>query len=110
MAAARYWLYLLRCSDGSLYCGIARDVDARLAQHRAGTGARYTRGRGPLEVVLRRRCATKSMALRLEYAVKQLTPRGKAALVEDRAALGRIARQLGPKPTPKPTPKPKPKP
>ena len=87
-------------------------VMATLAALRARrpAGARYTRGRGPLHVVLRRRCATKSMALRLEYAVKQLTPRAKAALVEDRAALGRIARQLGPKPKPKPTPKPTPKP
>ncbi|HET8715147.1 MAG TPA: GIY-YIG nuclease family protein [Holophagaceae bacterium] len=44
-------VYLLRCGDGTLYCGIARDAEARLAQHQAGKGAKYTRGRGPLKLV-----------------------------------------------------------
>lgn len=77
-----WFVYLLRCGDGSIYCGIARDVEARLAQHAAGKGARYTRGRGPLAVCAVRRCATKGNALRLELAVKRLPRTEKERLVE----------------------------
>ena len=68
-------LYILRCGDGSLYTGIALDVQARLAQHRDGTGAKYTRGRGPLELVYEETCGTHSEALKREHEVKSL-PRG----------------------------------
>jgi putative endonuclease len=68
----RWFVYLARCADGSLYCGVAKDVAARLAQHDAGKGARYTRGRGPLALVAKRRCASHGEALRLELAVKAL--------------------------------------
>jgi putative endonuclease len=81
-----YWVYLLRCADGSLYCGITNDVAARLAAHQAGKGARYTRGRGPLELVIKRRCADKGLALRLEYAIKQLERAEKLALTRARLA------------------------
>jgi putative endonuclease len=84
-------VYLLRCADDTLYCGITNDVAARLAAHSAGTGARYTRGRGPLELVLKRRCRDKGSALRLEYKIKQLDRRAK--LVLDRAALAKLARR-----------------
>jgi putative endonuclease len=87
-----YYVYLLRCADDSLYCGITNDVAARLAAHTAGTGARYTRGRGPLELVIARRCADKGRALRLEHAIKQLDRRAKLAL--DRAGIARLARRL----------------
>jgi predicted GIY-YIG superfamily endonuclease len=90
----RWWLYLLRCGDGSLYCGVARDVAARLAQHEAGRGAKYTRGRGPLSLVLSRRCADHGTALRLEHAVKQLARAEKEALVANRGALPRLARRV----------------
>ncbi len=76
-----WFVYLARCADGSLYCGIARDVAERLAAHDAGKGARYTRGRGPLVALAVRRCRSKGFALSLEHAVKQL-PR------EDKLALG----------------------
>ena len=89
--ANRYYVYLLRCADDTLYCGITNDVEARLAAHEAGTGARYTRGRGPLELVLTRRCRDKGSALRLEYKIKQLDRRAKLAL--DRAALTKLARR-----------------
>jgi len=46
-----WYVYILRCGDGTLYTGITDDVDRRLAAHRAGRGAKYTRGRGPLELV-----------------------------------------------------------
>lgn len=87
-----YYVYLLRCGDDSIYCGITDDVAARLAAHRAGKGAKYTRGRGPLELVLARRCADKGFALRLEYAIKQLARAEKLAL--DRARLARLARVI----------------
>ncbi|MBX3156130.1 MAG: GIY-YIG nuclease family protein [Deltaproteobacteria bacterium] len=77
--ADTWYVYLARCADGTLYCGIARDVAARIAQHDAGTGARYTRGRGPLTVLVVQRCRSKGRALRLEYAVKQLPREHKLA-------------------------------
>lgn len=81
-AAAGPWsVYLARCADGTLYCGIARDVAERIAAHDAGTGAKYTHGRGPLAVLLVRRCRDKGAALRLEHAIKQLTREAKLALV-----------------------------
>lgn len=87
-----WYVYLVRCADDSLYCGIARDVAARIAEHDAGTGARYTRGRGPLALVLARRCADKGTALRLEYAIKQLSRAAKAQLADDPRGLARLAR------------------
>lgn len=77
-----WFVYVARCADRTLYCGIARDVAARIAKHDAGTGAKYTRGRGPLAVLLVRRCRTKPMALRVEHEVKQLSRLQKEALVE----------------------------
>jgi len=76
-----WYVYVARCADDSLYCGIATDVASRIAAHDAGKGARYTRGRGPLTVLLTRRCRTKGGALRVEYAFKQLTRSEKQALV-----------------------------
>ncbi len=73
-------LYLLRCGDGTLYCGIAVDVAARLAQHEAGKGAKYTRGRAPLELVYEEPCTNRSAALRRERAVKALSRAQKLAL------------------------------
>ncbi len=75
-----WWVYLLRCSDGTLYCGIALDVAARLKQHEEGKGAKYTRGRGPLDLVYREACASKPAALRRERAIKRLPRARKAAL------------------------------
>ncbi len=89
-----WFVYLARCADDTLYCGIARDVAARIAQHDAGKGARYTRGRGPLAVVLVRRCRDKSRALRLEHAIKQLTPGAKRALVDEPQRLAHMGRPL----------------
>ena len=87
-----YYVYLLRCGDDSLYCGITNDVAARVAAHAAGKGARYTRGRGPLELVLARRCRDKGTALRLEHAIKQLPRPTKLAL--DREQISRLARRV----------------
>ena len=75
------WVYILRCGDGTLYTGIALDVEARLAQHRAGTGARYTRGRAPLELVHQEPAATRAAATRREAAIKRLSRGGKLELI-----------------------------
>jgi len=74
-------VYIARCSDGSLYTGVARDVLQRIAAHNAGRGARYTRGRGPLAVCAKRRCNSQGDALRLEWAVKRLARPEKEALL-----------------------------
>ena len=79
-----WFVYVVRCGDGSLYTGIARDVEARIAVHEAGRGARYTRGRGPLSVCAQRRCASKGDALRLEFAVKRLPRPDKETLLAGR--------------------------
>ncbi len=81
-----YWLYILRCGDGTLYTGTTDDVERRLAAHRSGKGAKYTRGRGPLEVVYREACADRSAALKREWAVKQLSREEKLKLIESGAA------------------------
>lgn len=80
----RWWVYLARCADGSLYTGIARDVAERIAAHDAGKGAKYTRGRGPLEVCAVRRCGSKGEALSLEMAVKALARPAKESLTRPR--------------------------
>jgi len=89
-----WYVYVARCADGTLYCGIARDVAVRIAAHDAGTGARYTRGRGPLRVMLVRRCRDKGRALRLEYSIKQLSRAEKEALVVAPAQVDRLVRKL----------------
>ena len=76
-----WYVYILRCGDNTLYTGITDDVDRRLAAHRAGKGAKYTRGRGPLELAYQEEQPDKSAALRREYAVKQLSRGGKLALI-----------------------------
>lgn len=79
---ATWYLYILRCGDGSLYTGITNDVMRRLEAHRSGRGAKYTRGRGPLELVYRETCGTYSDALKREREVKKL-PREKKIRLAD---------------------------
>ena len=80
-------LYILRCGDGTLYTGIARDADKRLAMHRSGKGAKYTRGRGPLTLCYREVCPDHGTALRREYAVKQLPREEKELLIKSGSPL-----------------------
>lgn len=85
----RAWqVYVLRCGDGTLYTGIARDADKRLAQHRAGKGARYTRGRGPLSMAYLEEVATHGEALRREAAIRRLGRAGKEALIKGGSVTG----------------------
>lgn len=79
---ANTWkLYILRCGDGSLYTGITTDVEKRLAAHRLGRGAKYTRGRGPLELVYTEECGDHSAALKRELEIKALTREEKQNLI-----------------------------
>ncbi|MCC6740353.1 MAG: GIY-YIG nuclease family protein [Planctomycetia bacterium] len=64
-------VYLLRCSDDTLYTGIARDLARRVAQHDSGRGAKYTRGRGPVSVLWTERKRTQGAALRREAEIKR---------------------------------------
>jgi len=75
------FVYLLRCGDGTLYCGWTNDLAARLAAHSAGTGARYTRGRRPVTIAAAWQAPDRSAAMRLEAAVKRLTRQKKEELV-----------------------------
>jgi putative endonuclease len=93
MVAKGWFVYLARCSDGTIYTGIARDVAARMTAHNAGRGARYTRGRGPLALCAVRRCTSQSEALRLELAVKKLSRAGKEQLLT-RQRLGAFCRRV----------------
>jgi len=87
-------VYLARCADQSVYCGIAVDVGARIAAHDAGRGARYTRGRGPLTVIAVRRCRQKGIALSIEHAIKQLPRAEKLALAAAPDRITAIARAV----------------
>jgi predicted GIY-YIG superfamily endonuclease len=78
----RWYLYILRCGDGTLYTGITTDVEARLEMHRSGKGAKYTRGRGPLELVYREQCEDHSQALKRELAVKAMSREEKLSLIK----------------------------
>jgi putative endonuclease len=88
-----WYVYILRCRDQSLYTGIARNVKARIALHEAGRGARYTRGRGPFTLCVSRRCSEHGDALRLEYAIKQLSRDEKERLIRPRK-LATLARAI----------------
>src|SRR4051812_33922938 len=76
-----WFVYMLRCGDGTLYTGIATDVTRRTRQHEAGKGARYTRGRGPLALVHAEMHEDRGSALRREAALKSLTRRQKEKLI-----------------------------
>ena len=77
-----WYLYMLRCGDGSLYTGITTDVEKRLEAHRAGKGAKYTRGRAPLELVYREECGDHSAALKRELEIKRLPREEKFKIIQ----------------------------
>ncbi len=81
MAEGVWYLYVLECGDGSLYCGITTDVTRRVQQHEAGKGARYTKGRGPLKLLREWPCGGHSEALKAELAFKRLSRVGKWAVI-----------------------------
>ncbi|MBM3381098.1 MAG: GIY-YIG nuclease family protein [Betaproteobacteria bacterium] len=85
MNEADWYLYLLECGDGSLYCGIAKNVERRVAEHACGKGARYTRGRGPFRIVWQTsEPLTRSAALKLELKIKAMSREQKLTFVAAR--------------------------
>jgi putative endonuclease len=79
---ARWYVYILECRDGSLYTGIATDVERRYAAHVAGKGARYTRSHPPSRLMARFEYPDRAGASKAEYAIKQLSPSAKRALCQ----------------------------
>ncbi len=94
-SATAWFVYVLHCGDGTLYTGVARDVAKRLEAHRAGRGAKYTRGRGPLSLLGSCQCSCHSHALRLERAIKAL-PRAHKASLQHPDALAAFVARLAP--------------
>ena len=75
------YTYMLRCRDNSLYTGWTNNIEKRLEDHNSGKGAKYTRGRGPLELVYREECENHSQALKRELAVKAMSREEKQSLI-----------------------------
>ena len=75
-----WWVYMLRCQDGTLYTGATCDIPRRLAAHNSGKGAKYTRGRRPVELVYYEQFETKEEAMRREWEIKQMTREEKKKL------------------------------
>ena len=84
MVNSAWWVYIVRCADDSLYTGVARDVEQRIAAHNGNgpQGARYTRSRRPVELVYQESVATQSAALQREHVIKQLSRLEKHRLIE----------------------------
>ncbi len=80
--AEPWFVYIVRCSDGSLYTGIAKNVDRRLEQHNAGTASRYTRSRLPVTLEYQEEQPNQSCALKRELAIKAMSRKAKDALIQ----------------------------
>lgn len=78
-----WFVYILECSDKTLYTGITTDIKRRVKEHNAGTGARYTRARIPLKLVFQTRVTDRSSASKLEYEIKQLSRKQKLAIITE---------------------------
>jgi putative endonuclease len=78
-----WYLYVVRCRDGTLYTGISTDIDRRLAEHQEGgyAGSKYLKGRGPLTLLFRKRLGSRSLALKVENMVKKLSKAKKEKLI-----------------------------
>ena len=81
--SGEHFVYVIECADGSLYTGYTTDVERRVAEHDTGDGAKYTRGRTPVELVHVESYTSRSAAMRREHEVKQLTRYEKERLVSD---------------------------
>ncbi len=82
MSGDGWTVYILRCADETLYTGVARVLEKRLQQHESGTGAKYTRGRGPFTLVYSCACESRGEAQRLEARIKSMSRADKLALIE----------------------------
>jgi putative endonuclease len=85
-----WYLYLIRCRDGSLYTGITTDVARRFSEHRSGKGSKYLRGRSPLTLVFQKKLGSKNHALAVEHRIKQLTKVKKEELIRNDSRIDEI--------------------
>ena len=76
----RYWVYILRCSDNSLYTGITTNLERRVREHNSGSGSKYTRSRAPVAVAYAEPVRGKSRALKREFAIKKMSRNAKLLL------------------------------
>lgn len=76
------YTYIVRCKDDTLYCGWTNNLEKRIASHNAGTGAKYTKNRRPVELVYYETFDTKEEAMSREYAIKQMTREQKLNLIK----------------------------
>ena len=80
--AEPWFVYIVRCADGSLYTGIAKDVERRIEQHNAGTASRYTRSRLPVTLEYQEEQPNQSRALKRELAIKAMSRKAKEAVIQ----------------------------
>jgi predicted GIY-YIG superfamily endonuclease len=84
----KWFVYILRCADGSLYTGITKDINRRCEQHNAGTASRYTRSRRRVKLVWQEARPSQSAALKREAAIKGMTRKEKLTLIRSRKKVG----------------------
>ena len=84
MSEKKYYTYILRCGDDTLYTGFTTDLEHRLQTHNAGKGAKYTKARLPVEIIYHEEYPTKEEAMRREAAIKKLTRKQKIELIKNR--------------------------
>lgn len=97
LSMARWSVYIVRCSDGALYTGIATDVRRRIAEHAQnnGKGAKYLRGKGPLRLVCVRAIGSRDLALRVESQIKKLPKVQKEELIEQEVMVNQMVEPAG---------------
>lgn len=83
MENEQHYFYVLLCRDGSLYAGYTNDLERRVNLHNAGKGAKYTRGRGPVELIYEQSFSSKSEAMKAEYAFKQWPRKDKEQFLKE---------------------------
>ncbi|MFH4903812.1 GIY-YIG nuclease family protein [Staphylococcus cohnii] len=79
----KHFIYIVRCKDGSLYTGYAKDIEQRIAKHNSGQGAKYTKIRRPVELVYQEMFGTKSEAMKREYEIKTFSRQKKLQLISE---------------------------
>ena len=89
-------IYILQCGDGSLYTGITNDLCRRMAEHEAGHGAKYTRGRGPFQLVYNEFCKDRGFASKRELEIKSLSRNQKLRLISENATMRATRRSVKP--------------
>ena len=103
MTDTEFSLYIVRCADGTLYTGIATDVGRRLTEHESGVrGARFLRGKGPLEIVFSEVVGSRAASSQLEYRVKKLSRQKKLDLIEGRTRIDDLRPDESNRKTPSP--------